>query len=1107
MRTVRRFFAPAVALVCLLAGRTRLCAQRVHTARPFGYAFLALIAAAISAPSIAVAGSATHFSVSTPSSAIAGVAFSLTVTALDASNNTATSYEGTVHFTTTDGGSGTTLPADYTFTVGDAGVHTFTNGAVLITPPSQTITVTDTGNSSITGTSNTIAVTGFATHLSVSAPATATSGTAFSLTVTALDASNNTATGYEGTVHFTTTDGGSGTTLPADYTFTTGDAGVHTFTNGATLITPPSQNITATDTSTSITGSATIAVKAIPTTSVGTSGSPSVFGQTVTFTATVAPPFGGLPTPTGTVTFVIDNNVQTPSPTLNGSGQASFSIQFVSVGSHTVTVTYNGDSNYTTSSGSLNPNQAVIKANTNVSVSSSVNPSVYGQRVTFTATITAVAPGAGTPTGPVTFIDGLATLGPGTLINGVATFTTTSPTQLPTGGNNITVSYGGDTNFISSMGSLTNNPQVVNTANVTISVVSSSNPSAVNQPVTFTVNVTAVAPGSGTPTGTITLKDGANTLATPTLSGGVASFSTALLPLGNQSITASYPGDGNFIAGNGTLTGNPQDVTGPPTVTAVSPNAGPLGGGTSVTITGTNFNGSTAVNFGSTPAIPFVVNSPTQITATSPAGSLGTVDVTVTTPAGTSTTSAADQFIYTNGPSVSAVSPKGGPTTGGTVVTVSGANFLPATAVNFGLVPATTFTVNSAMQITATSPPEAAGSVDVTVVSPGGTSPTSAADQFTFSPPPVVTAVTPAFGTTLGGTIVTITGTGLAGATAINFGSTAATSFTVNSAASITTTAPTGIGSVDVTVTTPVGTSPTSSADKFGYEPSHDFNGDGKSDVLWRDTSNNIGMWLMNGASISQNKVLGAVLSTWAVVGQRDLSGDGKSGVLWRDTGGNLGIWLMNGTQIALNTVLGGVPTTWSVAATGDFNADGKGDIVWRDTSGNVYIWLMNGTSILQTINLGNVPTNWVIVGADMKGEIFWRNLSDGEVGIWVVNGNTIVKNVDFAGIPLSWTIAGLGDFDGNGSTDILWRDNLGNAGIWLMNGTSFMSGGVIGNMPLNWSIAETGDYLGNGKSDIFWTDTAGDVQIWFMNGTSISSSTPLGNVGTSWTVQSLSAD
>jgi hypothetical protein len=172
------------------------------------------------------------------------------------------------------------------------------------------------------------------------------------------------------------------------------------------------------------------------------------------------------------------------------------------------------------------------------------------------------------------------------------------------------------------------------------------------------------------------------------------------------------------------------EVSGP-SVTRVEPSFGPASGGTTVTITGTNFSGATAVKFGSTNATSFTVNSASSITAVSPAGT-GTVDVTVTTAAGTSPTSPADQFTY--GPAVTKVEPNRGSPSGGTTVTVTGTSFTGATAVKFGSTSAKSFTVNSATSITAVSPRmKGGGTVDVTVTTPAGTSPTSSADQFTFS--------------------------------------------------------------------------------------------------------------------------------------------------------------------------------------------------------------------------------------------------------------------------------------------------------------------------------------------------------------------------------------
>ncbi|UPK45953.1 S-layer homology domain-containing protein [Paenibacillus pabuli] len=173
----------------------------------------------------------------------------------------------------------------------------------------------------------------------------------------------------------------------------------------------------------------------------------------------------------------------------------------------------------------------------------------------------------------------------------------------------------------------------------------------------------------------------------------------------------------------------------PPTIISVSPTSGPTTGGTTVTLTGTKFSGATAVMFGATEATSFTINSETSITATAPAGSAGTVDVTVKRRSGTSTTSAADQYTYIAaiaGPTIASVSPASGPTTGGTTVTLTGTNLTDATAVMFGATEAMSYTVNSATQITAIAPEGSAGTVDVTVTTPGGTSAISAANQFTW---------------------------------------------------------------------------------------------------------------------------------------------------------------------------------------------------------------------------------------------------------------------------------------------------------------------------------------------------------------------------------------
>ncbi len=252
-------------------------------------------------------------------------------------------------------------------------------------------------------------------------------------------------------------------------------------------------------------------------------------------------------------------------------------------------------------------------------------------------------------------------------------------------------------------------------------------------------------------------------------------------------------------------------------VTGVSPSAGPLAGGTTVTIAGTGFTGATAVDFGTLAASNLDVVSASEITVTSPAGAAGTVDVTVTGPGGTTTTSTADHFTYQAAPAVTAVSPVAGPLAGGTPVTITGTGFTGATLVDFGTTAATNLDVVSATQITATSP-AGTGMVDVTVTTPGGVSAISTADEFTYLAAPTVTGVSPAEGPTAGGTSVTITGTTFTDATKVDFGTNAATNVTVNTAGTqITATSPAGTGTVDVTVTAPGGESAISTADEFTY--------------------------------------------------------------------------------------------------------------------------------------------------------------------------------------------------------------------------------------------------------------------------------------------------
>jgi uncharacterized repeat protein (TIGR03803 family) len=291
----------------------------------------------------------------------------------------------------------------------------------------------------------------------------------------------------------------------------------------------------------------------------------------------------------------------------------------------------------------------------------------------------------------------------------------------------------------------------------------------------------------------------------------------------------------------------------------------------------------------------------------------------------------------------------------------------------------------------------------------------------------------------------------------------------------------------------------------------HNFNGDGFSDLVWRDAGGNMAMWLMNGTSISTSAVV-ATLPGWQLVGQRDFNGDGYYDWLWRDSSGNTAIWFMKGTSILSSASLGNIPPSWSVVGTGDFNGDGMGDILWQHTSGVLVVWLMNGGTIVGVGNLGTVPTaTWKVAGigdfnGDGKSDILWTTTS-GAVAIWFINGTQLLSAAGVTTGLTGWSVAGTGDFNGDGYADIVWHDSSGNTAIWLMYANGILSSAGLGLVPPAWSIAQTGDFNGDGKSDLLWRDTNGNTSIWYMNGTAIGATGVIGNLSPAWTLQAMQSD
>jgi hypothetical protein len=282
-------------------------------------------------------------------------------------------------------------------------------------------------------------------------------------------------------------------------------------------------------------------IDAPTTTTLSTSTTTAVFGQFETLTATVTSPAG---TPIGTV-FFRDGDTLLGSALLDAAGRATLSTSLF-VGTHSLTASFFGVTGFAAST-SAAVAVTVNPVATTLNLVSSVNPAVTGQAVTFTATVAAASPGAGTPTGTVTFKDGnvvLGTVAVGT--GGKATFTTSFSIA---GGHAITAVYSGSPIFVGGSQSLTEQVNAAPTRQATTTSLSASaNPVELRQPVTFTATVQGPA-GTGTPTGTVTFFVGNKVVARVTLdASGQASFTRVFSRTGRFSIRAVYSGDVNFTA-------------------------------------------------------------------------------------------------------------------------------------------------------------------------------------------------------------------------------------------------------------------------------------------------------------------------------------------------------------------------------------------------------------------------------------------------------------------------------------------------------------------------------------------------------------------------------
>jgi len=495
-----------------------------------------------------------------------------------------------------------------------------------------------------------------------------------------------------------------------------------------------------------------------------------------------------------------------------------------------------------------------------------------------------------------------------------------------------------------------------------------------------------------------------------------------------------------------------------PSITSISPLNGTISGGTEVTIRGTNLGSATLVAFGGIPATNWSgMSNDTWIQARSPASTAGAVDISVITPSGSATSPT--KFTYIGVPTITSISPAAGMANSTTDVTITGTSFTGVSSVTFGGAPATNMVFVNDTTINATAPSHVAGAVSVQVNTPNG----AGFGTFTYVAAPTFTSISPVNGTVLGGTPVTITGTGFAAPATVTFGSVAATNVNVVSATSITATTPaqTAAGAVNVTVTTTGGAVTSTNAYTYLAVPtvSTEYGTFRNSNGIWYLTDANgtltnsiafgktddipvVGDW--NGAGKTEIGVFRPSTGTWYL----DYNGDGTVGktVTFGKSGDTpvVGDWNKAGhSEIGVFRVS---TSTWYVdynfdgsvdnqvkfgktgdaPVVGDFNADGYSDVgVFRASTGYWYATTSFSTTPEKHAKFGKSGDTPVVGDWDVTGT--------SGIGVFRPTTGTWYLNDDF-----SSTVSHQAQFGKSGDTPILgdWN-NAGHTEIGVYRPTT----------------------------------------------------------------------
>jgi kumamolisin len=292
---------------------------------------------------------------------------------------------------------------------------------------------------------------------------------------------------------------------------------------------------------------------------------------------------------------------------------------------------------------------------------------------------------------------------------------------------------------------------------------------------------------------------------------------------------------------------------------------------------------------------------------------------------------------------------------------------------------------------------------------------------------------------------------------------------------------------------------------------SGDFNGDGRQDILWRDTqTGEVRIWYMNGSAIVSNDHVATISLDWQIAGIGDFNGDGMSDILWVNTvNGNFVIWTMRGDSFS-SYQYSSPGFDWSITGVADLDHSGLADILWRNVvTGAVQVWWSRSPLNFSSEFIDLVSLDWNLIGAaDLFGngshELIWRNQNSGEIRGWQLSGDTKVADVSLGVVPLNWQIVGFADFNGDRRDDILWRNSTdGSVDVWIMNGFGAPAQLLSGAVSLDWQVRSTPSVFGNKLSSILWSNSStGQQVLWGIDGSTLSGTAQIGVVDPTWVAQ-----